>query len=201
MSSPNLFTDGEQFDTFVILSKAGRVTLPGWVEVSVSGGIKSDSGPVPGQDGVSRTLLGYAPAKVSVACNISQPDEYDKLKEIIRLFKPTKPRDPKTYKPEEFECIYPILEIFNISRLFIMDIKAPAYKLGDEWTVTFEMEEWWPTESGKVKTGTKKTNAVGANGLAPGEIPITGYVTAYPIAEQAQAPDLTSNLSPDLLGE
>lgn len=147
-----------------VIGPIGNVDLRGAVSLRVRpGGLREDSQEIPGQDGASRTVLGYADAELTAEIIVWDEAELPKLKRLNDLFRPR--REQKTYSP--IGIVHPAATRWNIKQVYIFAIEQSAWTASAGLTVTLSMREWQPKEKRKT-TSTKKVGATNPASSASG---------------------------------
>lgn len=146
---------------FVIAPKL-PADLVAVVRVEVKpGGLREDQKEVPGQDGVTRTFLGYADAEITAEIRIVDEDQLGNVRRLADLFRP-KRQDSGAYKP--VEIVHPAAQRWGIRNVYIFEIHESSWTSAEGMTITLSMREWQPTE--KRKTKATKPIAAGAGAKA-----------------------------------
>lgn len=139
---------------FVIAPDA-KADLKGVVSLRVKpGGLREDTKEISGQDGSTRTVLGYADAELTAEITIWEEEQLPKLKRLNDLFRPR--REQSRYIP--VEIVHPAATRWNIKRVYIFALEQTPWSARDGLTLTISMHEWQPTEKRK----TRKTSPVAA---------------------------------------
>lgn len=151
----NPFDNPEVFEKFIVVSPSmGRLEFPGTAHVKMSGGLKEDSRTVPGEDGSTVTALGFDLRTFTVQLKIISGQEYEQLRQVLKLFKRGKPL-------EELEVIYPSLDIMDIQRAYLFDVDLPEFKQGDEYEPVFFFKEWRPEVKKTASSSAGGTKVIG----------------------------------------
>jgi hypothetical protein len=162
---PNPFENPEAWETLVITDgHSFRLALPGIVTVDVRGvGLKEDTLDVPGQDGTTRTFLGYTDAEADVLIDVWNADQFNRAIKAIDIFRPR-----RKAKPVAYTVLHPNLQAHNILYMYIFDIKAPDYTSENGYQVMLQMREW-QEETKKRTSGASKTKGAGKGGAGTGK--------------------------------
>lgn len=175
------FDDPEAFDTFIVFSPAGKTTFPGVNFVTVSAGIEEDQEKIPGGDGSKKTLLGYSDKEVVVTNLVWTTQQYNKIKEIVRLYQPVRGE-----KPVELTAVHPTLSIYKIDQLYIFKIETDEFVSNRPYQTVFRMREW---QSKIIQKETKEIggNSVDAEGTDLLSIPTTNQRPSNDIPDSSEA--------------
>lgn len=125
------------------------------------GGLREDSIDVPGQDGATRTVLGYADAEITAEIRIWDEAQLQNVKRLADIFRPR--REQKTFQP--VQIVAPSAERWGIKSVYIFDVRESAWSPRDGLTLTLSMREWQPREKRKTKT----TKPISGGGSAPAQ--------------------------------
>lgn len=140
-----------------VIAPSGNADLRAAVSLKVKpGGLREDTQEIPGQDGASRTVLGYADAELTAEIVIWDEAELPKLKRLNDLFRPR--REQKSYQP--VGIVHPAATRWNIKQVYIFAIEQSPWSAKEGLTVTLSMREWQPKEKKK----TTKTKPVAKAG-------------------------------------
>lgn len=143
-----------------VIAPGGNPDLRAAVTLKVKpGGLREDTQEIPGQDGASRTVLGYADAELTAEIVIWDEAELPKLKRLNDLFRPR--REQKTYSP--IGIVHPAATRWNIKQVYIFAIEQSPWSAKEGLTVTLSMREWQPKEKKKT-TKTKKVGKTASSG-------------------------------------
>ena len=142
-----------------VISPRPPADLIGAVRLSLKpGGLREDSIDVPGQDGATRTVLGYADAEITAEIRIWDEAQLPNIKRLADLFRPR--REQKTFTP--VQIVTPAAERWGIKSVYIFEVRETAWNPRDGLTITLNMREWQPKE--RRKTTTTKNIGGGSGG-------------------------------------
>jgi len=125
------------------------------------GGLREDSIDVPGQDGLTRTVLGYADAEITVEIQIWDEAQLQNVRRLADLFRPR--REQKTFQP--LQIVAPAATRWGVKNVYIFEVREGAWTAQDGMTLTLQMREWQSRERRKTKT-TKPVGGGAAAGAA-----------------------------------
>lgn len=142
-----------------VIAPSGKADLKGAVSLRVKpGGLREDTQEISGNDGATRTMLGYADAELTAEIIIWDEAELPKLKRLNDLFRPR--REQTTHQP--VSIVHPAATRWNIKQVYIFAIEQSPWTAKDGLTLTLSMREWQPQEKKK----TRKTKPVKGAGEA-----------------------------------
>lgn len=182
MSKPDPFTTPEIYDQIITNSAAGRATFPGVNTVNVTGGLNEDVEEIAGSD-ANITVLSYRPREVTITNVVWTPEDYHKIRSIVKLYE-----SKKTEKPEELEVLHPVLELHGVSRLYIFEVSNPEFRSREGWVTTFRLREWKPKRTENKKKSTQQIGADGGNYNVNTDVSQIATVQNTPPSEQGVPP-------------
>lgn len=145
--------------TRYVIAPTGKADLKAVVNLRVKpGGLREDVQEVPGQDGTTRTVLGYADAELTAEITIWDENEVPKLRRLNNLFRPR--REEPVYKP--ITIVHPAASRWGIKQVYIFSIEQSPWDPKNGMTVTLHMREWQPRE----KKRTQKAKPIGGGAPA-----------------------------------
>lgn len=137
----------------------GNPDLLGVVSLRIRpGGLREDTQEIPGQDGATRTVLGYADAELTAEITIWDESQMEKIKRLGDLFRPR--REQKTYQP--VSIVHPSANRWGIRQVYIFAIEQSPWTSKNGATITLSMREWRSREQRKTKQ-TKPISVAAAN--------------------------------------
>jgi hypothetical protein len=139
----------------------GGVRVPGVVRISGGHSRREDSEAVPGQDGVTTTILGYEPAEFSVEVLLWGERDYDAYMDFYHRFKPRK-TDPKAAQALSVSH-HAAFIIADVQTLTIFEITVPRQTRDQQYTATMRLREFIP----KTQRTTKVGKTTGVKNLGP----------------------------------
>jgi hypothetical protein len=114
------------------------------------GGLREDSAPVDGQDGITRTKLGYDDAEVTAEIRCWDESQMARVKSFADLF-----RARRGQEAQPLQVVHPACDRWGIRYLYIFKVEEPAYDPVEGYRLTLQMREWQPRERRRT-TKTKK---------------------------------------------
>jgi hypothetical protein len=147
-----------------VISPIGQADLKAVVNLRVKpGSLREDVQEVPGQDGTTRTVLGYADAELTAEITIWDEAEVPKLKRLNDLFRPR--REEPVYKP--ITIVHPAASRWNIKQVYIFSIEESPWSSKNGMTITLYMREWQPKDKRKTQKA-KPVKGGGGGGASTG---------------------------------
>lgn len=155
---------------FVIAPDA-KADLKGAVRLKVKpGGLREDTREIPGQDGTTRTVLGYADAELTAEVIIWEEEQLPRLRRLNDLFRPR--REQSSFSP--IGIVHPAATRWNIKQVYIFALEETPWSPKEGLTLTISMREWQPKEKKK----TSKAKPVGGPTITGPGLPEGQDITA-----------------------
>lgn len=146
----------------------GGVRVPGVVRVAGGHARREDSEEVPGQDGVTTTILGYQPAEFTLDVTLWGESDYDAYMAFYRRFRPRK-TDAKAAEALTVAQNAAFM-LADVSRLTIYEISVPRWQHDQQYQAQVRLREFIPSTTrakGTKASSTGKATAVKDTGADP----------------------------------
>jgi hypothetical protein len=161
---PNPFEAPELWEALKLVGSLGTVTLPN-VTVNVrGGGLKEDSAPVAGQDGVERTFLGYDDGDIEVESIADTKAEFNKLRAAVGLY-----RNRREGKPQVVTGIHPNLQLHGITNVYIVGLSSDDFDPDRGFILRLKLREWQSKTSRTTKGTSKVAGGTAGTGVGAGD--------------------------------
>lgn len=131
----------------------GGVRVPGVVECTGRLSRRDDTADVPGQDGATQTVLGYAPAEFTITTQLFTDKDVSDFHALILKFRPT--RADKNVRDAAARAViveHPAVRMCGLSQLTIYEITTPQHQGRQIHRATIQLREFIP-EVKRTKTG------------------------------------------------
>jgi hypothetical protein len=137
-------------------------------EVNVrAGGLKEGEANVGGEDGITRTFLGYKDAESTITATATNYKELAVLQAVLEAYRPKRLRAGQA--SGVLEAIHPKFTLHNIKYVYIFDVQTSDFTLEDGVVFTFELREWQPEEKRSTTSSSTRDNKGGANKDQPAQ--------------------------------
>lgn len=134
----------------------GGVRVPGVVRVSGGHARREDTEEVPGQDGVTTTILGYQPAEFTLDVLLWGDTDYTSYLEFYRRFRPRK-SDPKVAEALTVAQNAAFM-LADVSQLTIYELTVPRWQHDQQYSAQIRMREFIPETTRSKGTKASPTN-------------------------------------------
>lgn len=119
----------------------GGMTVPGLVAVTGKLARKDDTAEVPGVDGATQTVLGYAPAEFSVTITLWTDEQLAQYQALLRRFRPQR-AEGKSAAARAVEVRHPAVQVCGLSQLTVYEMTAPEHTGKSIFRATMQLREF-----------------------------------------------------------
>lgn len=173
------FRSPSLWESLTLIGSKGRTVFPGKVSLSVRpGGLKEDEAPLKGQDGATRTFLGYQDAEATAEVQIWNAEQFNRLRKVLELY-----RNRRGSKPEVLQVVHPELALHGIRQMYLFALEVQPYSPVEGYRMTLNFREW----QGETRNKTKKSSQIKGGGAGEDFTAADGRDIALPSAQRALA--------------
>jgi hypothetical protein len=134
-----------------------NVRVPGIVEVTGTLSRKDDTADVPGQDGVTMTVLGYAPAQFNMQITMWTAQQAAEYQALMLRFMPTQAdKNLRDAAARAVTVIHPAIRMTGRSQLTIYEMTTPDHQGRQIHRATIQFREFIPEIKRSSTAGVKK---------------------------------------------
>lgn len=124
-----------------------------------AGGLREDSKPVDGQDGVERTFLGYEDAEVTVNIRIWNLNFLDDARGLASIL-----RNKRGSTPQAMQIVHPATARWGITEVYLYGITENPYTSKGGMQLELQFREFQPVTTRRTKAADKIKGASGGAG-------------------------------------
>lgn len=135
----------------------GGYRVPGKVEVSGRLSRRDDTADVPGMDGATMTVLGYAPAEFTLTVTMWTDDHVTRYHHLFHTFRPTKgDKNLRDAQARAVRVEHPAIAMAGLEDLTIYEMSVPEDQGRQIFRATILLKEFIPEIKRSKTAGTKE---------------------------------------------